>query len=96
MDVIRWPYRSDMRIRSADGSLVTVRVQWQFASDAAKPLPFPHAYGSSNYYDPQDWNVDGPGELVETGRVRNRRTMQSTSYQPRPCPDSAGIWNAFT
>jgi hypothetical protein len=94
MDIIRWPYRSNMRIRSADGSLVTVRVQWMFASDAAKPLKYPHAYGSSNYYDPQGFDVEGPGEIVETGKVRNRKTQQSTSYNPVPCPDDAAIWNA--
>lgn len=73
--------------------MTTVRVQWQFASDAAKPLPFSHGYGSSAYYDPQDMNIDGPGELVETGRVRNRKSMRSDHYKPNPCPDSPEAWN---
>lgn len=94
MDIIRWPYRANMRVLLPDGSFQTVRVQWMFASDAAKPLPYPTAYASSNYYDPQGFDKDGPGEIVETGRVRNRRTMQSTSYSPRPCPDDPGLWNA--
>jgi len=94
MDFIRWPYRSDMLIKSADGSLVPVRVQWQYSKDAAKPLKYPHAYGSSNYYDPQDLNIQGPGEIVETGRVRARKVIRSNSYSPNPCPDARGIWNA--
>jgi len=93
MDLIRWPYRSDMVIRSADGSLGTYRVQWMFASDAAKPLKYPHGYGSSNYYDPSGFNIDGPGELVEEGRVRNRTALKSDQYSPIPCPDSADMWN---
>ena len=95
MDMIRWPYRADMRVRLADGSLQTFRVQWQFASDAAKPLPYPHSYGSSAYYDVHGYDFDGPGELVETGRVRNRKTISSTSYHPRPCPDDPAAWNAY-
>jgi len=94
MDIIRWPYKANMLVRSPDGSLVTVRVQWVFAASAAKPLPFPHAYGSSNYYDPQGFDIDGPGEIVETGKVRNRKTQTSTHYSPRPCPDDPAIWNA--
>jgi len=93
MDVIRWPYRSLMRVLSADGSLVTCEVQWMYASNAAKPLPYPHGYGSSNYYDPQGFDIEGAGELCETGRVRNRKTMQSTSYNPHPCPDDPAMWN---
>ena len=93
MDAIRWPYRANMVVRLADGSLATHRVQWLFASDAAKPLPFPHGYGSSNYYDPHGINVDGPGEIVETGKQRNRKTMTSDHYKPRPCPDDGSIWN---
>jgi len=95
MDLIRWPYRSNMRVRLADGSFQTVRVQWRFASEAAKPLKFPHSYGSSNWYDPEGFDKDGAGELVENGRVRNRKTMASPSYNPRPCPDDPAIWNAF-
>lgn len=95
MDTIRWPYRSIMRIRLADGSFGDYPVQWMFADDAAKPLPYPHAYGSSNYYDPQGFDLDGAGELVEAGRVRNRRTIKSTSYSPRPCPDNPLLWNAL-
>ena len=94
MDVIRWPYRSNMVIRSADGSLATYRIQWQYASVAAKPLPYPHAYGSSNYNDPQDIDMGGVGEIVETGRVRNRRVSRSLIANAFPCPDSAALWNA--
>lgn len=83
-----------MRVLLADGSFMTVPVQWMFASDAAKPLLFPHAYGSSAYYDLHGYDLDGPGELVESGRVRNRKTMQSTFYNPSPCPDDPLIWNA--
>lgn len=83
-----------MRVLLADGSLQDVPVQWEFASDAAKPLKFPHAYGSSAYYDMHGFDPDGPGELVESGRVRNRKTMQSTSYAPVPCPDDPQLWNA--
>lgn len=93
MDSIRWPYRCNMRMVAADGSLITVRVQWMFALPAAKPLPYPHGYGSSNYYDPQGFDRDGPGEIVETGKSRNRKTLTSTVYNPRPCPDDSGRWN---
>lgn len=69
-------------------------MQWMFASDAAKPLPFPHSYGSAAYYDVHGYDPDEQGELVESGRVRNRKTMKSTSYHPRPCPDNPALWNA--
>lgn len=93
MDVIRWPYRANMLMRKPDGSMITVRVQWQYAASAAKPLKFPHGYGSSAYYDPQGFDLDGPGEIVETGRERNRRAMQSNNYLPTPCPDDPEQWN---
>jgi hypothetical protein len=93
MDIIRWPYRANMLVRSADGSLQTVRVQWMYASDAAKPLKYPHGYGSSNYYDPEGFDIEGPGEIVETGRVNNRKVIRSTSYTPIPCPDNSAMWN---
>lgn len=84
-----------MLVRSADGSLATYRVQWQYCSDAAKPLKYPTAYGSSNYYDPQGYNISGPGEIVETGRKRNRKPGPRPKYQPNPCPDDAYAWAAY-
>lgn len=93
MDIIRWPYRSNMVMRLADGSLTTVRIQWRFASAAAKPLPYPHGYGSSNYYDPQHIDIEGPGEIVETGKLRGRTALVSPRYNPIPCPDSSKVWN---
>jgi len=95
MDFIRWPYRATMRVRLADGSLQNFPVQWMFASDAAKPLPYPHTYGSAAYYDFHGHDLPGPGELVESGRIRNRKSMKSTSYNPRPCPDNAAMWNGY-
>jgi len=92
MDYIRWPYRSLMRVRLPDGSLSTHEVQWMFCDDAAKPLRFHHGYGSSAYYDPQGFDIEGAGELVETGRVRNRKTMKSDSYNPLPCPNDPVAW----
>jgi len=94
MDIIRWPYQADMRVLLADGSFQTIRVQWNYAQPAAKPLPFPHSYGSSNYYEPQGFDkLEQPGELLD-GRVRNRRLQPPPTYKPRPCPDDAQIWNA--
>lgn len=81
-----------MKIPDAEGILREVPVKWFFARSDAGLFPYPHSFGSSAYYPDHGFDLPGPGEIVEYGRVRARR--EDLAPAPGvPCPDNPLVWN---
>lgn len=81
-----------MKIPNESGILVEVPVKWFFARPEAGVFPWPHSYGSSAYYPDHGFDLDGPGEVVEKGRVRARQ--EDLAPAPgEPCPPDPAVWN---
>lgn len=81
-----------MKIPDANGVLSEVPVKWFFARPEAEYLPWPHSFGSSAYYSNHGFDVDGPGEIVEYGRVRARQSDLAPAPHD-PCPNEPDLWN---
>lgn len=95
MDMIRWPYKCLMKIPDEFGVLQEYPVQWGYSRPGADLFPYPHSFGSGAYYPDHGFDIFGPGELVERGRVRNR--VATLGPNPHaPCPDDAAKWNPPT
>lgn len=79
MDYLRRTYKSKMRLFH-DAPDVLVPGQWWECTPGAKPLPFPHTFGSSVWIDHQraDW-YEGVGEVSEKKvGVRRKRPERLT------------------
>jgi microcystin-dependent protein len=61
MDDLYSCYQSYMRLYPEDPDRLTLG-RWLWCPDGAMPLPFPTAFCSSRY-DPNDWQLEGVGEL---------------------------------
>jgi hypothetical protein len=89
MDLLRSCYKSSMRLYSDRLDVLTPGA-WRFCPPLAKPLPFPHSFGSRTW---DLWNVDwggGVGEVPGRGAWLNGQTNPALLGQ-RPC-GSAEVW----
>jgi hypothetical protein len=74
MDVIRWPYRSQMLLYTDQPVLVWGR--WEFCQPEAETVPYLHPWGSGFL------RMDDGLDLVELGEVKRRWILDEHNQPP--------------